>query len=144
MAIGAGLAWRLLRHPPIATALIGAGLFSLLRTSSTRISGGDADYLSHAKQRLRQQAIDLGGGLKDRASDIGTELKTEAGAITETIKERSAQLADAASDKVQEWATNVEDAVRDVPNQAMSLARQLEARHKTRMYAIMSYLVLQG
>lgn len=31
LAISAGLAWRLLRHPPIATALIGTGLFSLLR-----------------------------------------------------------------------------------------------------------------
>jgi hypothetical protein len=70
--------------------------------------------------------IDLGGGLKERASDIGTGLKTEAGVITETIKERSAQVAGAASDKVQEWTTNVEDVVRDAPNQAMSLARQLE------------------
>ena len=127
MAIGAGLAWRVFRHPPIATALIGAGLFSLLRTSSTRLSeGDDRDYLSHAKKRLRQQAIDLGGGLKDRASDVGTELKTEAGVMTETIKERSAQLAGAASDKVQEWTTDVEDVVRNAPNQARSLARQLE------------------
>ena len=40
MAIGAGLVWRVFRHPPIATALIGAGLFSLLRTSSTRLIMG--------------------------------------------------------------------------------------------------------
>ena len=127
LAIGAGLAWRLLRHPPIATALIGGGLFSLLRTSSVRIGGSaNADYVSHAKQRLRQQATDLGGGLVDRASDIGTELKTEAGAITEAIKEKSAQLADAATDKVQEWAANVGEAVRDVPDQTASLARQVE------------------
>ena len=32
MAIGAGLAWRLLRSPPIASALIGVGLFSLWKT----------------------------------------------------------------------------------------------------------------
>ncbi len=32
LAIGAGIAWRAIHHPPIATALIGAGLFSLLRT----------------------------------------------------------------------------------------------------------------
>ncbi len=31
-AIGAGLAWRLIHRPPIATLLIGAGLFGLLRT----------------------------------------------------------------------------------------------------------------
>ena len=32
IAIGAGLAWRLLRSPPIASALIGVGLFSLWKT----------------------------------------------------------------------------------------------------------------
>src|SRR5688572_20110575 len=33
LSIGAGLAWHFLRNPPIATALIGAGLYSLLRTN---------------------------------------------------------------------------------------------------------------
>ncbi len=28
LAIGAGLAWRLLKHPPIATALVGAGVLT--------------------------------------------------------------------------------------------------------------------
>lgn len=127
LAIGAGLAWRMFRHPPIATALIGAGLFSLLRTSTAQVIGMEnADYVSHAKQRLRQQATHLGGELVDRASDIGTELKTEAGVMTEVIKEKSAQFADAATDKVQEWAANMEEAVRDVPEQAASLARRAD------------------
>ena len=29
IAIGAGLAWRIIQHPPIASALIGVGLFTL-------------------------------------------------------------------------------------------------------------------
>src|SRR4029450_14055418 len=33
LAIGAGLGWRLIKHPPIATALIGAGVLSLWRTT---------------------------------------------------------------------------------------------------------------
>lgn len=127
LAIGAGLAWRLFRHPPIATALIGAGLFSLLRTSTARVGGSEnADYVSYAKQRLRQQATHLGSELVDRTSDIGTHLKTEAGAMTEAIKEKSEQLADSATDKVQEWATNVGEAARDVPEQAASIARKAE------------------
>src|SRR4029453_10516715 len=40
LAIGAGIGWRLLRHPPIATTLIGAGLFSLWRTPPTCVGGG--------------------------------------------------------------------------------------------------------
>jgi len=118
------LAWRLLRHPPIATALIGAGLFSLLRTSSARIIGSEnGDYVSHAKERLKQQASHLAGEVVDRASDIATELKDDAGAMAEAVKEQSAQLAGQATDKVQEW---IGDAVRDVPDHAASLARKAE------------------
>jgi hypothetical protein len=32
LAIGAGLAWQLLRHPPIASFLVGAGIFGLMKT----------------------------------------------------------------------------------------------------------------
>ena len=124
LAISAGLAWRLLRHPPIATALIGAGLFSLLRTPSARIIGSEnGDYVSHAKERLKQQASHLAGEVVDRASDIATELKDDAGAMAEAVKEQSAQLAGQATDKVQEW---IGDAVRDVPDHAASLARKAE------------------
>ena len=57
LAIGAGIAWRLIRHPPIATALVGAGLISLFRTPPARPNGqAPADYLAHAKTRLREQA----------------------------------------------------------------------------------------
>ena len=100
-------------------------LFSLLRTSLTRVSGNaNVDYVSHAKQRLRQQAAHLGGELVDQASNIGTHLKTEAGAMTDAIKERSAELADATTEKVQEWAANVGEVVREFPDQAVPLARQ--------------------
>src|SRR5215207_2417043 len=41
LAIGAGIAWHLVRHPPITTALVGAGLYSLFKTSpSSRSQGG--------------------------------------------------------------------------------------------------------
>src|SRR5512132_3378907 len=33
IAIGTGLAWRLIQRPPIASALIGIGLFSLWKTT---------------------------------------------------------------------------------------------------------------
>src|SRR4051794_22143867 len=51
IAIGAGLAWHLARHPPIATLLVGLGAVSLLRTSpwqpsDTRSSGGYNDELA--------------------------------------------------------------------------------------------------
>ena len=92
LAIGAGIAWRAFRHPPIATALIGAGLFSLLRTPPARVSGnGTADYFSHAKERLKEQATDLAGEVKDQAAVIASDVKDHALAMAEAVKEQSAR-----------------------------------------------------
>src|SRR5215204_3337779 len=68
LAIGAGIAWRLLRHPPIATALVGAGLVSLMRTTPWQRTGHiSEDYISHARERLAEQATDVAGVMKDQA-----------------------------------------------------------------------------
>jgi uncharacterized protein YjbJ (UPF0337 family) len=128
LAIGAGIAWQLFRHPPIATALIGAGLFSLLRTPPVRMGGnGTADYLSHAKERLKEQAADLAGEVKDQAAVIAGDVKDDALAMAEALKEQSTELAGAAKEKVQQWGAGVEDVVRDVPVQAASLAQASRA-----------------
>jgi hypothetical protein len=125
LAIGAGIAWRLFRHPPIATALIVAGLFSLLRTPPARVSGNaTADYLSHAKERLKEQATDLASEVKDQVTVIAGDVKDHALAMAEVLKEQSTELAGTAREKVQQLGAGVEDAVRDVPVQASSLAHQ--------------------
>ena len=125
LAIGAGIAWRVFRHPPIATALIGAGLFSLLRTPPARVSGnGTANYFSHAKERLKEQATDLAGEVKDQAAVIASAVKDHALAMAEAVKGQSTELAGAAKEKVQQWSAEVEDAVRDVPDRAASIAHQ--------------------
>ena len=94
LAIGAGIAWRLLRHPPIATTLIGAGLVSLFRTAPARTNGHtSADYLSHAKARLMEQAGDVAEMTKDKAA-----------AMTETVTENAMELAGAAKARVEALA----------------------------------------
>ena len=67
LAIGAGLAWRLIKHPPIATVLIGAGALSLWRTTPARIN--DDDYLGTAQQRLGQQVSDAAETVRDYAAE---------------------------------------------------------------------------
>jgi ElaB/YqjD/DUF883 family membrane-anchored ribosome-binding protein len=47
LAIGAGIAWRLYRHPPVTSVLVGAGLMSLLRTDPDR-PGMGADMAARA------------------------------------------------------------------------------------------------
>jgi hypothetical protein len=123
LAIGAGIAWRVFRHPPIATTLIGAGLLSLLRTPPARVSGnGVADYFSHAKERLKDQATDLAVEVKDQTAVMAGDVKDHAVAMAEAVKEQSAQLTGASTQKVRQWS--VEGAVREVPDHAASLAHQ--------------------
>ncbi|MGA6964247.1 MAG: hypothetical protein WBZ51_11570 [Xanthobacteraceae bacterium] len=97
LAIGAGIAWRLIRHPPIATALVGAGLISLFRTPPARPNGqAPADYLAHAKARLREQASAAADVAQDKAAVL---TETVAEKVTETagrMKERAQDLTEQA------------------------------------------------
>src|SRR4029077_17102815 len=59
MAIRAGLAWRRLLRSPIASALIGVGLFSLWKTqprTAYDASGRRLDYTEQSKEVLKEQA----------------------------------------------------------------------------------------
>jgi len=87
MAIAAGLGWRLMKRPPIASSLIGLGLFSLLRTS--------AKPLDPRTSFLRQSARSL----EELASAIGET----AARAKDTIAEKSAETWDSTKDKIQEW-----------------------------------------
>src|SRR5579862_1601813 len=53
LAIGAGLAWQLLRRPPIASILVGAGIFGLMNTRPDP----DADFAAG----VARQAHDVSG-----------------------------------------------------------------------------------
>jgi hypothetical protein len=100
LAIGAGIAWRLIHHPPIATTLIGAGLFSLWRTPAQRPQGGvEPDHFLRGKERLKEQASELAAATKEAATDVG-----------EAITAKAAELADAAKEKVQQWGESVSEA----------------------------------
>jgi hypothetical protein len=107
LAIGAGLTWRLIQRPPITTALIGAGIVSLLRTTPvTRNGYVERDYYSEGKKRLKQQAGELADAVKDQAVEIAGE-----------IKEQASELVATASDKVA-------DAVAGLKEQAASLSHR--------------------
>jgi hypothetical protein len=112
LAIGAGIAWRFLRHPPVATTLIGAGLVSLFRTTSARVNGqASADYLSHAKARLVEQA-----------SDVAEMAKGKVAAMTETVTEKATELAGAAGERVEGLAGEAAATARQAASDAKAHA----------------------
>jgi hypothetical protein len=111
LAIGTGLAWRLMRHPPIATVLVGAGLLSLFRTQPARLHRrAPEEYLSYAKNRLVEQASEAADVAKEKAAALG-----------ETVSEKAAEAAADIKDRVQDWSA-----------QATSAADQAAERTKER------------
>ncbi len=77
-AIGAGILWRLYKHPPITTVLVGLGVASLLRT--------DPDDDSMKPGRLLEAASEKAIEYKDRAAAQVQQLRDAAvGAVEETI-----------------------------------------------------------
>lgn len=82
-AIGAGIAWRLYKHPPITTVLVGLGLASLMRTDP------DDDFMH--PRRLMETASEKALELKDRAAAQVAELRESAvGAMEEKVHEWTA------------------------------------------------------
>jgi hypothetical protein len=128
LAIGAGIAWRLVRHPPIATALIGAGLFSLFRTSPARLNGqAPADYLAYAKNRLAEQGADVADAVKEEAlalGKVGSETITATlGEVKDRVQDLTAQAASATSQVAAE-ATEQAKAVWRETAEALELSGQ--------------------
>src|SRR3954452_136887 len=94
LAIGAGLAWRLVHKPPIATLLVGMGVVGLLRTSSAR----------HSEPYM---------GLHDE----DPRLLHRYGASEPGLAARAGELADVVKDKVQDWSAEAGDAARATATQ---------------------------
>jgi hypothetical protein len=90
LALGAGLAWRLMHRPPIASALVGIGVLSLWRTDPRHPAPG-ADLAARSTEFFE-------------AAKVKAE---EAGAV---LQERAAQVRSAAS----EWVESTSEAVGNV------------------------------
>jgi hypothetical protein len=100
LAIGAGLAWQLLRHPPIASILVGAGIFGLMKTRP------DLD-------------ADIAAGVARQAHDVST-------LVTERVQSWSAeatQVAQEAAAKVVDSVSELADRVSETTATASEVAR---------------------
>lgn len=108
VAIGAGIALRLYKHPPVTTVLVGLGLASLLRTDP-------ADDSMHPR-RLMEAATEKAVEFKDRAAAQVAELREQAvGAMEEKAEEWSAAAGgayEAATERVAALTGSSDDAQR--------------------------------
>jgi hypothetical protein len=110
VAIGAGLAWHLFRHPPITSLLLGYGLWSLWRTPPAPEGEG---FLPRAVE-LAEATRDLAITTKDKVQDFSTQAR-------ETV----AQLADQAASMADQATTSVRETVHDIRDTATAAAKQV-------------------
>ena len=125
LAIGAGIAWRLIQRPPVATVLVGAGLFSLLKTDATHSKGRtNADYVAEATGRLQEQASDFAADVTeragrvydaaaDRASELASTVTDRVGEATSSAAAQITGVASAATERLQEWSDDASATLKD-------------------------------
>jgi hypothetical protein len=145
LAIGAGVAWQLVRHPPVASLLVGAGLFSLWRTPVLRVERRpNEDYLEEGKQRLKEQVKDFGAEASKIAAEAGRGVAEIAGQAYDsagaTVEGWSHVAAGAVTDltskataKAERFISKARDTVGDASNQVVPLATR--ASHNAKALA---------
>jgi len=105
IAIGAGVAWRLLQRPPFATALIGVGLYSLWKTqpkTAYDASGRRLDYVEQSKEIL-----------KEPAGHVFSKVADTAGKAQETAAAKGSEVWADAKEKMREWQGEISGIVSD-------------------------------
>jgi F0F1-type ATP synthase membrane subunit b/b' len=104
LAIGAGLAWRIARKPPITTMLVGAGVIGLMRTNPQKSYPGAemasqvGDFAVEAKEKVEQWSADAG------------QIVSQAGEVASSVKET-----------VEQWSSDAGEAIWQVAGATKTL-----------------------
>jgi len=141
LAIGAGVAWQLIRHPPVTTLLVGAGALSLWRTTP-RSTQRDTDYVEEGKQRLKEQVSEFAADVAGVATDTARALAEKAAQASETAMSAgrewsrdatrtAADLTSQATQAAQGAVTAARSTMSDAAEQTMSIARESAANART-------------
>ena len=122
IAIGTGLAWRIFQRPPISSALIGVGLFSLWKTTPRMAydaTGRRLDYIQHSKESLKEQAgqaFAAAANVADKAQEAatakGTEVWESAKVKMQEWQEGAGRVVDDTTAKLKSSGESVLDKVR--------------------------------
>ena len=126
LAIGAGIAWRVLKHPPIATALIGAAVLSLWRTSPVRVE--EETYLTTAHQRFGEQVSEAVETVKDYAAETVASAQEKASDYAQAARQKIQGLATSAAEQAAERIEHARDAAKHIPDQAVNAAQRARSQ----------------
>jgi hypothetical protein len=119
LAIGAGLAWQMLRRPPITSLLIGAGVFGLMKArpdANPDIAAG-----------IARQARDVSSSVTERVQSWAAEATHAAQDAAAKVVENVSPLADRVSETLSTAGHAARDSVTQVAADASTLRRQVAA-----------------
>jgi gas vesicle protein len=129
IAIGAGLAWRLVHRPPIATVLVGLGLIGLARTTPSQHPSRPYMGLLDEDPVAHRRGGDFAEALADAAKETVQDWSAQAGdAIRQTageIAEKAASMADSASDTLQGARQAARETAAEVADRAGAVAARV-------------------
>ncbi len=127
-AIAGGIAWRLVKRPPIASLMIGLGAWSLWRTQPA--SDYDVKKAGDAATAMLHRV----GSWKEQTAETVSHLANEAGGIAEQVAssvkgaaEQMALSANGAVEKVKDTATRVADTAGSAASRVNEAITQLGA-----------------
>jgi hypothetical protein len=131
LVIATGLAWHLLKRPPIVAALIGGGLISLARTPAPRGRRTTAEHLAKAKENLGAQATDMVDAAGQAALQAAGYAADKAGEVSGQVREAAEsagqQASEFASAKMAEVSEPVRRAARRLTGSNGSNGQDLQA-----------------
>jgi hypothetical protein len=122
LAIGAGIGWKLFKHPPIATALIGVGLLSLWRTKPVPLA--DQDYLATAQRRLGEQLSEAADTVKDYAVDTAVAGREKVGAFAQSALETAEDFAASATERAANTLVGAREAATQASDRAVNAVQR--------------------
>ncbi len=109
LAVGAGLAWQLLRHPPIASILVGAGIFGLMKTRpdpDMDVAAGMARQAYDASSFVTERVQSWTADATQVAREAGGNMVDNVSALTDQVSETAANAGEVARTSVTQMAAN--------------------------------------
>jgi hypothetical protein len=134
LAIGAGLAWRMIRHPPIASLLVGVGLVSLLRTSPSQSSQPymglyDEDPVARWKEKgFAARTSELADSVKEKVQEWSAETSDTAQETMSQLSDKASAMAERASETARATAERASETARAMTERASKTARTMAER----------------
>jgi hypothetical protein len=116
LAIGAGLAWQLLRHPPVASLLVGAGVYGLMKTQPAP----DLDF----SEGVAAQAGDVAARLKEHVQGLGAQAGEAVQKTAAQVADKTASLVDRASAAIGTAGAAAQDSMAQIGSSAAAAGRR--------------------